>query len=107
MSSVDTLQRPLDAQLNNIVNLGDPQAPTDATHVGTDLTQISEVGTRSKLGTSYQAAPLDHTHPAEDNISLRELQRKFRILLMAYIDQGFDMPIGLENEYELAIIDRG
>lgn len=60
MASVELLQRKLDADGNEISNLGTPTAPQSATY--TDLaTQPSDVGAASP-GSSLLAAPADHSH---------------------------------------------
>ena len=46
MSRSDALQSPLDAQSNQINNLGDPSLPTDATHVTVDPTQIKDLSSQ-------------------------------------------------------------
>lgn len=35
-------------------------------------------------------------------ISLASLQRRYRRLLLAYVQQGFDIPPDLENDYEIS-----
>ena len=96
MSAEDALIRPIDAQGNQINNLGTPGAATDATQVSAKLADIQDIGTGSALGTSFQAAPAQHTHAFPGNV---DLLTNFRLLLRAYVQQGFQIPLGLENEF--------
>lgn len=100
MSAADSLQRPLDAQSNQVNNLGDPTAVTDATHVTADSTLIKDTGNKTYAGDSFLAAPVDHSHELVEQIDPVELQRNFRLLLRAYVEQGFPIPDGLEHEFE-------
>lgn len=102
MSAADALQRPLDAQSNQVNNLGDPGASTDATHVSSDVTQIQKIGTTPKLGSSFQAAPADHGHTLPEGIDIQDFLQKFRTLLFYYVAQGNPIPPGLEDEYVTA-----
>lgn len=102
MSAEVSLQTPLDANGFNIQNVV-PLANTDATTVASDPTLIKPIGTQASLGASFLGAPVDHTHPLPDSIDALVLRNNFRLLLRAYVQQGFAIPAGLENEFVAAV----
>ena len=59
----DVAQRELDQAGFRIANLGDPQAPNDATRTDNQSVPRQSAGVGSP-GTSLLAAPADHVHPA-------------------------------------------
>jgi hypothetical protein len=61
--SRDVAQRDLDMAGFRVLNVGNPQNPTDATHVDTSSTPLAASGAGSP-GRSLLAAPADHVHPA-------------------------------------------
>lgn len=61
--SKDVAQRDLDMAGFHIQNVGDPQAPNDATHVDRQSVPLPDSGTGSP-GQSFLAAAADHVHPA-------------------------------------------
>jgi hypothetical protein len=61
MSSFDELQRPLDANNNRIIGLGDPTTANDATKTD-NSTGPSNPAAAASAGTSLKAAPSDHVH---------------------------------------------
>lgn len=63
MAASDALLNPLDAQSNQINNLGAPAANGDATYVDVVTIPPADSGSGSN-GTSFLAARADHYHPA-------------------------------------------
>jgi hypothetical protein len=98
MSAETALQVPLDAQGFNIQNVV-PLSNTDATTVASDPTLIKPIGTQAQLGHSFLGAPVDHAHALPDSIDAVVLRNNFRLLLRAYVQQGFGIPAGLEDEF--------